>query len=304
MAGLLAARMFRQLGWSVLVFEAQSSLPNNHSAVLRFRSPAVGDVAGIPFKRVTMLKAAIAHRNPVADALSYSRKTSGVARSDRSFPFEPVSAERWIAPDDFITRLAEEPSMAVFNQIIGAAIVDEWKRGRRAVVSTIPMPALMEMLGYPGRDAIGFRSRKGVNLTATLPRHEAYVSLYDPDPSSIVHRMSITGDRLHIETNPDARMESVAVAEVAAVRASWALGIGLDAGELVAHKSLYAKILPIEEGARRDFIAWATAQHGVFSLGRFATWRPGLLLDDLVKDIRLIVGWAERQGRYAAMRAS
>ncbi|NDG64822.1 MAG: hypothetical protein EBY29_15370, partial [Planctomycetes bacterium] len=50
----------------------------------------------------------------------------------------------------------------------------------------------------------------------------------------------------------------------------------------------YSKILPIDEGERRKFIVWATDQHGIYSLGRFATWRPGLLMDDVVNDVRVI----------------
>ena len=58
----------------------------------------------------------------------------------------------------------------------------------------------------------------------------------------------------------------------------------------------------IDEELRKDFIYWATDKHNIFSLGRFATWRPGLLLDDLVKDIRLIDKWIDRGDRYALAR--
>ena len=54
----------------------------------------------------------------------------------------------------------------------------------------------------------------------------------------------------------------------------------------------YAKIQPIDETARKQFLAWATDNFNIFSLGRFATWRPGLLLDDLVQDVQRIEKWA------------
>jgi hypothetical protein len=50
----------------------------------------------------------------------------------------------------------------------------------------------------------------------------------------------------------------------------------------------YAKALPIDEAERRRFIMWASEEKGVYSLGRFATWRPNLLLDDVVNDVRVI----------------
>ncbi len=57
------------------------------------------------------------------------------------------------------------------------------------------------------------------------------------------------------------------------------------------------KILPIDEDVRKRFIMWASDKHQVYSLGRFATWRPGLLLDDVVNDVRVIQR-IHKQGNY------
>ena len=54
LAGLLAGNMLRHR--DPVIHEVQPSLPNNHSAVLRFRSSAVGDVLNIPFQKVKMIK--------------------------------------------------------------------------------------------------------------------------------------------------------------------------------------------------------------------------------------------------------
>jgi hypothetical protein len=50
----------------------------------------------------------------------------------------------------------------------------------------------------------------------------------------------------------------------------------------------YSKILPISDSERKKFIIWLTDEWGIYSLGRFATWRPGLLMDDVVNDVRVI----------------
>jgi len=50
----------------------------------------------------------------------------------------------------------------------------------------------------------------------------------------------------------------------------------------------YSKILPIPEVERKRLILWATDNFNIYSLGRFATWRPGLLMDDVVNDVRVI----------------
>jgi hypothetical protein len=64
------------------------------------------------------------------------------------------------------------------------------------------------------------------------------------------------------------------------------------------HKQPYAKIVSISDRARKKFMVWATDNHNVYSLGRFATWRPGLLMDDVVNDVRVIQSLVEN-GTYS-----
>ena len=52
-AGLLAARSLALHNPTII--EQQDELPNNHSALLRFRSSIVGDSVGIPFQKVRVL---------------------------------------------------------------------------------------------------------------------------------------------------------------------------------------------------------------------------------------------------------
>jgi len=90
--------------------------------------------------------------------------------------------------------------------------------------------------------------------------------------------------------------------ELLAKAASW---IGIDAkriGDVDIHEQKYAKILPVSDNERKRFMIWATEQFNIFSLGRFATWRPGLLLDDLVNDIRIIHRLAKGETAYDAKK--
>lgn len=292
LAGLLAGNMLKHR--SPMIVEKQSELPNNHSAVLRFRSSIVGDTLGIPFRKVQMIKCAAPWRNPVANALSYSFKNTGSYRSDRSITSGLVSEERYIAPSDLISR------MAVYLEMQYDAEVVFGDKG--PYISTIPMPALMKLLDYPGQDAISFEYRQGYNIKATIANCDAYVSLMIPDNMSAITRISITGNELIVEV-PEHLIYGALKQDTACHLAATAAGlVGIHKpflSDIQFSKMQYQKILPIAEEARRDFLYWATDRHNIFSLGRFATWRPGLLLDDLVKDIRLIDGWLDRKDRYA-----
>lgn len=285
MAGLLAAAMLRKE--CNAVFEAAPSLPNNHSAVLRFRSSVVADTLGIPFKEVKAIKEVEPWRNPLADAMAYSIKTNGTAalRSVLTATGEPQT--RYIAPPDLISRMAEmvEAPIKFSNRVDGAFGA---KRG--PWISTIPMPALMKLLGWEPRSEFHWRS--GTNIVADLEWVDAYCSLYVPDPSFPAARISITGRQLIAEcygAGPKIGRSKGCMAREVALKCAEKVGLHHSyVGEAEVKKQTYAKILPIDEQERRAFIMWASAEFGIYSLGRFATWRPGLLLDDVVNDVRVI----------------
>jgi hypothetical protein len=279
MAGLLAANILRR--HKVTVLEKQAELPNNHHAVLRFKSDEIGHLLGIPFKKVNMIKTYMPSMNVVADSLAYSKKVTGKYLSNRSIIEGTVTAERWIAPIDLIERMAENVLIS-FNT--------EWTPRVKAqipipVISTIPMPQLMNILGY--EDKGFFSSVPGIVFTGRVLDCDAYVSVLFPggEPYS---RATITGDQLIIEFPNMAEMpETIDIA-----RAYWALGLS-DSVVLDSEfkRQPYFKITEIDEAERKKFMRWATVTHGIYSLGRYATWRPKLLLDDLVEDIRKIEGW-------------
>src|SRR5882724_1207884 len=157
-AGLLAANMLRHKKPTIL--EAQSSLPNNHSAVLRFRSHVVGDVTGIEFKQVNVIKASLLWRNAIADPLAYADKNTGTIRSDRSIPSTIQEDKRYIAPPNLIEQLADGLSIAYDVKF------DNTFKG--PIISTIPMPVLMGILNYPELPDINFQSISGTNLLAKV----------------------------------------------------------------------------------------------------------------------------------------
>jgi hypothetical protein len=297
LAGLLAANMLRHR--SQIIHEVQPSLPNNHSAVLRFRTSAVGDVLNIPFTRVKMIKAHIPWKNEVADALAYSFKNSGKYRSDRSITAGLTVADRWIAPQDLISRMAEgleimygEPFK--FDKIESCA----------PIISTLPMPVLMKALDYPNAPAseggFQFNSVPGLNIKATIADCDAYISLLVPDPDIPFSRISITGNEMIVEASASSIVRNVSNT---VMQAASLLGISnLAISNIQQYPQKYAKITPIDDGERKAFMHWATITHNIYSLGRFACWRPNLLLDDLIQDVRKIDSWLSKTSKYDVAR--
>jgi hypothetical protein len=285
LGGLLAANMLRHREPGIT--EQQGHLPNNHSAVLRFRTSQIGDILGIPFKKVKLIKCAAPWKNPVADALAYSFKNMGTSRSDRSIIAGLVTEDRYIAPSDLIQRMAHRVTI-LYNEPFQPTMLSP-------VISTIPMPALMSILKYAHRP--DFKYISGVNIRATISDCDAYVSVMVPDPALPFSRITITGDEMIVEL-PDYDLDTDSPGNLATLALDF---LGMEyfrIREIKVRRQAYAKIAPIDDDVRKQFIFWATDQHGIFSLGRFATWRPHLLLDDLVNDIRLIDRWLGKTDDY------
>lgn len=298
MAGLLAGLMLRDRVDQIV--ERQTTLPNNHSAVLRFRSSIVGDVVGCEFKEVSVFKGVVNYLNPVADAMAYSLKNTGVATLRSILTAGESMSARYIAPADLIQRMYKPQENVV--QLGSELQFNTKKLSPQAVISTIPMPALMKALKYPpGKDIDWARSyQSGLNIVAELDSVDAYLSLYVPDPQYSFSRISMMGSTLILECprwsaqedadpNIKARTLSHGQCSTELIKAVELLGLHpAMIKSWVAKEQAYSKILPIDEGERKRFIMWASQYYNVYSLGRFATWRPGLLLDDVVNDVRVI----------------
>lgn len=310
MAGLLAGNMLKK--HEPKIIESAPSLPNNHSAVLRFRSSVVSDVLSIPFERVKVAKGHIPWKNPVADSMSYSRKTNGTYRSDRSIVTTSNElVDRYIAPPDLISQMSQGLNIEFKKKFKAPKAKDG------AYISTMPMPALMDLLDY--KEKPEFKTVHGFNVSASLSETYAHFSLYVPHPEIAFNRISITGNQLIIEYSYpllSAKELKAMYEDLVDNRPTLMGNIGL-ALEMcgIERKHLYSgvfnptvkmqqysKILPLHEDERRAFIAWATEHYNIYSLGRFAVWKPGLLLDDLVKDIRIIESFINKPHKYGLRR--
>ena len=305
MAGLLVARMLKLRGHSVTVLEKQKELPNNHNSVLRFRSNVVCDITGIPFKKVQMVKGTVPYLNPVAEALAYSYKTTGTYSTDRSITQGLTIADRWIAPPDFIKQLAAGVDIK-FNCAFEPLVDSTYSV---PCISTILMPALLDAIDYPHVVNFSkFKSKAGSVLRGNIENCNAYASLYVPDPGYAFYRISITGDEFICEFPNDGDLsgagEQLAI-DLFSEQAMMLLGFKFDKNRIIKMnfiKQPYAKIEHIDERDRKQFLSYATDNFNIYSLGRYATWRPGLLLDDLVKDVKLIEGWIMGNNNYDVRR--
>lgn len=277
------------------IFESKPKEEINHKALFRLRSDEISKLTGIPFKKVNVSKGIWfeGKEELVSPRMSnlYSQKVSGKI-TDRSIS-NLDTCIRYISPEDFLQRLKDKNTDICYNIDYFDNTIDF----KIDVVSTIPMPILAYKLGvnneYFNNDCSG--KRIFINQFR-IKNCDSYSTIYYPESALSIYRASLNGDILIIESLSElCEIELIIVQESLGIcRKLW------DKNNIVKnHIQPLGKINEIDNKFRSDFITKMTIEKNIYSLGRFATWRPGILLDDILQDIfvirRLIEG-----GNYAA----
>lgn len=320
LSGLVAGAMLRTDVHDIC--EAQSELPDNHGALLRFRSSAVADATMIPFRKVKVgwciYDPSLSDRSALFRLMNYTYRCTGEYSFERSISrvLEGLTtANRYIAPADFTQRLRQR-IQAPIDYARDWNLESESDRQGQPVISTIPMQAMMRLLDYPRKDEEEFADIPGLIVNLRLPKDLGIcASAYVISEKNITPtRVSITGDLLQAEFYDEYIISEIShfigtydIYRSCLIHFYKALGIELkefyefspysphvtnreirENMKFWHHIQQLGKITPINERLRKEFITWATKEHNVYSLGRYATWRPGLLLDDVVQDVRRI----------------
>jgi len=267
------------------IYEKQSELPNNHGAILRFRSPKIGEALGIPFKKVRVYKEInytvggtyYNNINPTPQIQNlYSFKVTGRYSSRSINNIDPV--DRWIAPDNFIDQLAERCHIEFDRKFpIGVP-------AGKPVISTIPMPVMLKLKFHSCSTNIEFNRMPIWTRTFTFDDTvDLYQTIYFPGNDTYLYRASFTGNKMICEytRDPDAVGAKIPIQEFGLTSV-----ITHSASENPTRQE-YGKIVDINNDARRSIMRQLTVEHNIYSLGRFATWR-NILLDDVWDDIHRI----------------
>jgi len=298
MAGLIAGHMLRRHKPEIL--ESSNDLPKNHSALLRFRSDSVAKATAIPFKKVFVRKGVVGQSSPhptnqatLADINAYADKVSG-AISERSIG-NLDSCDRLVAPDNFLAELSSTcPAQIHFGQQVDELTIAS-KPKDEVWISTIPMPVMMKLVGWENAES-KFEHRKITTVVATIsrPLTTAYQTIYLPYKEwGGMYRVSIHGSQLIMESvggNFEVPLRLLGQSHEQACICVLSELFGINASlvlDVEVKVQPFGKMVSVDDYHRKAFIQYLTDRHNIYSLGRFATWRP-ILLDDVVNDIEVI----------------
>lgn len=289
LAGLIAACHFKD----ATIIDAASGPMATHQALLRFRTTAVSELTGIPFKQVTVQKAisgpdGLKTTCSIKDSNEYAYKVSGGVTGRSINNLEPVV--RYIAPDDFYERLIGRHHKRIHW---GVPLTSKFLEVNKAdIISTAPMPVNLTAAGIEHGTTFGSFSKAPIDVWRCKLKcpSDVYQTIYFPQADRLLFRASITGDTLIVESLqslPQGRRCTGLVSyhdvwEVFGLHASQ-----LDLASAITSTQPFGKIVDMPKADREALMHELTNAHSIFSLGRFATWR-NILLDDVVNDIERI----------------
>lgn len=281
-AGLLAGCHFQR----ATILEAGSEGQVQHKAVLRFRTPAVGDAVGIDFRKVRVHKGLWFDGKDAAPSIKlanwYSKKVVGKLADRSIWNLDP--ADRYIAPEDFLAQLGERcAGRVVWNH---AVTREEVFSSAEPAISTLPMSLMhkwvVEHYGAVASNAPEFKYAPIVVRRWRIPDADVFQTIYFPSPETPLYRASITGNLLIAEYVDD---ESFVEHDFELLDAFGLSPSEVEPIEKVSQR--YGKIAKIDDGWRKNFMFELTHRHQIYSLGRFGTWR-NVLMDDVLHDICVV----------------
>lgn len=275
-AGLLASSVLRQ--HNPVVLEVQDSLPHNHAAVMRFRSDEISKFTGIPLREAEVRKA-IKHgdeylTHPRIDACNaYSRKVVGNLCERSVWHVTPDPVVRYIPPVDFVEKL----SKGVDIRYGTGYELGKWEP---PIVSTMPMQLLMEMVGWS--DVPEFVHRPVYVARVEVVDTSVNQTIYYSDPDTRYYRATLSGKWFVVEG-----VRQLGEEDAKECMADFSISWQDVEGEVEYVRQKYGKLAPIDDELRREFIYTMTTEYGIYSLGRFGTWR-NVLMDTLLDDLQFI----------------
>ncbi len=303
LAGTAAKNFFSNK--SVEVFDSRNKDEGwSHKALMRIRDPALGNYLGCKLKKIQAYKC-IYYDGKIYDTYQhnlsnmYSMKVSGsiINRSIDKLGWE----ERYLVEGEIDTEGVNfnKKVISIKDNII--TFDDGSSNNYDEMINTMPLPDIAKVCGIETEETFTKKSRTIiVKIIPLLIESNVNQTVYFPSLSYGLYRATLQENKIIAEILFD---ESILLGY------EWSLFskdlfkvFGLcdekfyDLNKISTYYQSNGKLIPINNEYRKYLILELTERFGIYSLGRYATWR-NITSEDIIPDIEKISHLME-MGKY------
>jgi len=292
LSGIMTAKYFSSHNPVIYEMSDRKIFSDEHAAVMRVKGPEVGMILGCPMKKINISKAIYAdgklHNEPdIRLKNMYSLKVTGTI-AERSIDYSSNrNDERFIFTQDSIPKYHDVRFRTKIKRITdNREIISICDRKEtltedvEIIISTIPMPAMLEITGV--KHSIKFEYQPIKVTTADINvQSSVHQTIYFPELGINIYRATLENRKMMIESINDWPTD----AEIDIVK--WCFSVS-ELSDVNTKEQRFGKITAVDDSFRRSIIMELTQRFNVYSIGRFATWNPAVKADDVVNDLKRI----------------
>lgn len=278
------------------VFEAKTAAEsglNSHYALMRMRDESVAKYLGCFAIKVRVLKEICNEHGENSQACSiqalnaYSKKVYG-RLGNRSIEHLGYVDRYLIDAGNISSGDVKFGHKAYFieGHKVGLSVIglnDIITEDFDFCISTLPLPVNLELARmdvpdiFESKEIHIARGRLGIES-------DVHQTIYFPDFRFPVYRATLEGQEIIIES-----VEEISSGDIDHVLAAFNLALGyVDYKSMTYHSQKYGKIHCKDDDLRKALIYELTEKFGIYSLGRYAIWKP-IRADHLAQDIERII---------------
>lgn len=300
----LAGLIMGTLNPTANIYDIAHGQGKQHHAILRLRSPELFKLLEMDFKKVTVTKGIYSNyefeRSTVKAQNAYSRKVihNISERSISSIGDNGNRSTRYLPPDDFYEQLLNRCEDRIEWGVDALRYDFErlWRPSLTGIacINTTPLWQMVEYLDPDSYALIGelIESRSIYVTIYEIQSCNVHQTIYFPYEETQAYRASITGNKLTIESTHPMEIPHSHLfpftGEIHQIISSF--GIYPSECKLISANIIQniGKIAAFDDDSiRQKAIYRLSTNHGVFSFGRFGTWRQ-ITLDALPNDMSVI----------------
>ena len=323
-SGIIAKNYF---GRDSTGYERTPLIRKNNLAVMRTDDERIGQMLGIALQKIKVRKAVcwggklVQGKPSITAANLYSLKVNGMI-GDRSILTVDSNdvVDRYLFDQSEIRMPTENclfnhtlVSVSLPDRFLNFDMAPEIKEGTISdtgvdikkffsvsygydtCISTLPMPMLLRILKISKFDHLFNSEKIYVSRITVLPKCGAYQTIYFPESRTPVYRATLEGSLLIIESigyAPDKE-------DVEFVLHMFGMNRKHIESVFSTVEQKMGKISSLDDTVRKSILLYITNHYNIYSLGRYALWKPSVkirqTIDDVIKIKQLISIDAERR---------